>query len=132
MAAAELIPFTDQDLKKLEASGKPTMIYVWSQDQIYSMKYWRWYEEAARRAGLKFVAVSKWPMVRNHDFDVHGMPQNIFSLTNQSDRLTATGATFHTPSVLIVENGQLLGRPIIGALKPKHLATAIERLRNGK
>jgi len=129
MNLAEADNFSDADLKKLEAGNRPALIYIWSPDQLYSMKHWRAYYEEAKRQKMLFVAVSKLPISKHQDLKIHRMPSHLFSSQNTSLRLMKSGATLHTPSVMIVENGRIQPFPIIGLLQPKNLASAIRQKR---
>ncbi len=127
---ADDIKFTDANIQELKASGRPALIYVWSQDQVYSMKHWQWFEAEARHQKMKFIAISKLPISKHSDFRGYSMPSKIFSTRNDSRYIESIGGLVHTPSVVIIYNGKIDSHPIVGLLRPDDLSAAIKKRKN--
>lgn len=114
--------FTDAHLEKIRLSKTPSLIYLWSPNMIYSVKKSHIFRKAAQSLKMDFV-----PIMDSRASEQFGRTlasaanADLPIKTNESLDLKMREATVHYPSVLVIANGKISRKPIVGVYTPELL-----------
>ncbi len=117
--------FTDLKLKELVKADKPSMIYIWSPDMVYSMSEMSVFKQVAKEQGLQFVPVldmSQSPEEAKKLSSGHGL--NIPMTKLQSVELYMREGNLHFPTTFIVGRNRISDR-VFGVLTPQLLTERV-------
>lgn len=131
--------FQDSDLKKILASQKKGIFYLWSPRMVYSVTEFQRYAETAQKLGLEFIPLLD-PNVSSAEAraslqkikpkapnrKLASQKNNPFDKKMQSLELYMRNGTLHFPSVFVFNNGQLHPERLIGVLSPFDLENLIQ------
>lgn len=118
--------FTDADLKKVVASGKSGIIYVWSPRMVYSVTEFRVFRDVAKKLKIDFIPVLD-PFVS--DVEARGAAKSV-QAEFKGRRLASVdlymrSSTLHFPTVFVYGSGKINSKRVIGVLPPEGLKMTI-------
>jgi hypothetical protein len=96
-----------QELAQSAASGQGALLYVWSDRMVYSVQQLPVVQQAARDAGLRFVALTEQETC--------------------SAQLRQQEALRHFPTAFVITSAGLHRFPIVGAMPPAAWRLSIQQ-----
>lgn len=116
----------DKELAYLMEKNREGLVYVWSPGMVYSVQFYKRFEEVAKEMNLKFIPVMDHrASSKELEAMAKKMPVPPSRLKLNSVELYMRNVTTHFPGSLVFKNGRLNQDRIIGVMEKSELKNVI-------